>query len=338
MAASQLLEAEDAAVHQGLAWALDHDPATALRLAVALAPWWMLRGRWASGYQLLAAAAGHTTAGGQAWCAAQFWLGRLAADSDLTISFGHLTEARDVLAGSAPVPLLARTLAWRAGPLANLGRLSEAAEESRSALALARELGDPLSEAYALTWLATVAEYTGDTGEAVAWLRQAQQIDRARLPGAMARVITMQLAESLGEAGQDEEAQRYCADALALARQAGALYHQAHCLEVMARLDHLAGRPAAARTHLRQALQLVPQTSASVLLFNCLEVCGHLCTTARRWREAITVWATLEATGRAIGLRAADLPTRRSDARRCCGRGRHWGPNWPARRKNAAPR
>jgi predicted ATPase len=40
------LDAEDAAVHQGLAWLLDHDPARALRLAVVLAPWWALRGRW----------------------------------------------------------------------------------------------------------------------------------------------------------------------------------------------------------------------------------------------------------------------------------------------------
>jgi predicted ATPase len=42
------LDAEDAAVHEGLAWTLDHDPQAALRLAVALAQWWLVRGRWVS--------------------------------------------------------------------------------------------------------------------------------------------------------------------------------------------------------------------------------------------------------------------------------------------------
>ena len=306
LAAMRLLEAEDATVQQGLAWALDHDRDMALRLAIALALWWVLRGAWVSGYRLLAAAAGHAEAGGQGWCAAQFWLGLLAAESDVTVSLGHFTALRDVLAGCAPVPLLARALAWRAGPLANLGRLSEATEECRSALAMAQELGDPLSEAQALSWLATVAQYTGDIGGAVAWLQQAQRIDRAALPGSLARPITMQLAETLGAAGQAADAQRYSADALTLARQAGALYEQAACLQVMARLDHLAGRPAEARTHLRQALELLPYTSASVLLVNCLLQCGHLCATAQRWQEAITVWAAFEATEQVIGLRAGE--------------------------------
>ena len=34
-------------MRQALAWAMDHDPAVALQLAVALAPWWLLRGRLA---------------------------------------------------------------------------------------------------------------------------------------------------------------------------------------------------------------------------------------------------------------------------------------------------
>ncbi len=37
-------------MRQVLAWAMQHDPAIALRLAVALAPWWLLRGRLAGQY------------------------------------------------------------------------------------------------------------------------------------------------------------------------------------------------------------------------------------------------------------------------------------------------
>jgi len=307
LAATQWLEAEDATVHQGLAWALDHDHGTALRLALALAPWWWLRGRWASGYQLLAAAAGHTAAAGEAWCAAQFWLGLLTADSDMTTSLGHFTALRDALAGRAPVPLLARTLARRAGELANLGRLPEAAEEAHQALAMARELGDRPAEAVALFWLGAVAGYTGDSHSCVAWLRQAQQIDRAALPGWTTRHVTMQLADSLREVGEVAEAQQHCADALALARQAGALLDQADCLTVAARLDVLAGRLAEARAHLREVLRLSPEISDGVFLLNCLMTCGYLCAGERRWSEAITVWAACDAIMQAAGMRAEGL-------------------------------
>jgi DNA-binding CsgD family transcriptional regulator len=63
----------------------------------------------------------------------------------------------------------------------------------------------------------------------------------------------------------------------------------------MTRLDILAGQMTEARAHLREALELFSRTSASVLLIGCLAVCGDLCAAARRWREAITVWAACNA-------------------------------------------
>ena len=72
------LDAEDVTVHQALAWALEHDLATALRLVIALAPWWKLRGRMVAGYALLRAAAGHASPASDAWCAVQYWLGQAA--------------------------------------------------------------------------------------------------------------------------------------------------------------------------------------------------------------------------------------------------------------------
>lgn len=202
LAAAEWLDAEDTAVHQALGWALEHDPDAALRLAIALAPWWLLRGRWATGYQQLAEAAGHAAEGGPEWCTAQFWLGLLTAASNVPTSFSHLSLVRDAFAGRAPAPLLARALAWRAGALANLARVPEAAEEGRDALAMARELGDPAGEAYALYWLAIAAGYVGSYQDAEAWLRQAQRIDQAAISGWIARHCTILLAEVLGELGE----------------------------------------------------------------------------------------------------------------------------------------
>ncbi|HTT54910.1 MAG TPA: hypothetical protein VMH35_26260, partial [Streptosporangiaceae bacterium] len=53
VAAARWLDAEDATMRQVLAWAMEHDAAVALRLAVALASWWLLRGRGPGGYPLL---------------------------------------------------------------------------------------------------------------------------------------------------------------------------------------------------------------------------------------------------------------------------------------------
>ncbi len=79
LAAARWLDAEDATMRQALAWAMDHDAPTALRLAVALAPWWDLRGRSPGEYPLLREAARRAAAGSETWCAAQFWLGHAAA-------------------------------------------------------------------------------------------------------------------------------------------------------------------------------------------------------------------------------------------------------------------
>jgi hypothetical protein len=75
LAAARWLDAEDATMRQALAWAMEHDPPAALRLANALAWWWHLRGRLAGEYRLLRQAAGGAEAASGGWCAAQVWLG-----------------------------------------------------------------------------------------------------------------------------------------------------------------------------------------------------------------------------------------------------------------------
>ena len=46
LAAARWLDAEDVTTRQVLAWAREHDADIALRLAVALCWWWLLRGLW----------------------------------------------------------------------------------------------------------------------------------------------------------------------------------------------------------------------------------------------------------------------------------------------------
>ena len=127
---------------QALAWAMDRHPAAGLRLAVALAPWWFLRGRLAAEYPLLRRAADHAGAGSDAWCAVQFWLGYTALlSADLAGALGHFTALRDVGQNQPSSPALAAGLAGRSLTLTYLGRAAEAVDDGRRSLAVAREAG-----------------------------------------------------------------------------------------------------------------------------------------------------------------------------------------------------
>ena len=144
--AASWLDAEDAAVHQGLAWTLDRDPPGGLTLAVALAPWWLVRGRWAEGYALLQRAVDQTDSSAANWYSAHRWLGeflRGAPDSGLSLghfSLGHFSTVVDALREQPPSPDLVDGLTGRCAALLNMGRLPEAAEDAHTAVKLAQQI------------------------------------------------------------------------------------------------------------------------------------------------------------------------------------------------------
>ena len=175
-------------MRQVLAWAMDHDAAVALRLAVALAPWWRLRGRLAGQYPLLREAAGRAVPGSDGWCAAQFWLGIAAAILGRSgRGAGPFHRAPRRRRGPAAVPGAGR-LPWQ--PVGDAAErwagLAEAAEDGRRSLALARELGYPAGEALALADLSHRRLHADDRDSAVRLARQAEQIT-ADIPGWLAR-------------------------------------------------------------------------------------------------------------------------------------------------------
>ena len=309
--AARWLDAEDATVHHVLAWGLEHDPATAVRLATALAPWWWVRGRWTFGYELLSAAAGHAAEDGEQWCAAQFWLGLLGAGFSPTVGLGHFGAAGDALARRPPSPLLCLALGCRAVCLANLGRVPEAEPEVHRVLALARQIGDPVGEAVALISLAAMAYYSDDPQTSLAWSRQAQRIDTSSIPGWLGRERTSILIFALTEAGELADAERACARGLGAARQAGALYNQSVCLQMMAHVDLLAGDLPEARTHLREATQIAARFGGNLLLLpTSLDLCAHLCAQTQRPADAVTAWAAYAACNQDSGMPSLPQDTR----------------------------
>jgi DNA-binding CsgD family transcriptional regulator len=291
LAAARRLDAEDATMRQVLAWAMDCDLVIALRLAVALAPWWLLRGRLAGEYPLLRELAGRAEVGSEAWCAAQFWLGCTALTAaDLDGALGHFTAVRDAIGGRGPSLALADCLRGRSGTLSNLGRLSEAAVDGRRSLALARELGYPAGEALALAGLINTAYIFGDLACAVQLARQAEQIT-ADIPGWIARARSYFLTMVLTDVGDLAGAERVCAEGLARCRDTGDLWNLPALLPRMAILDLQAGRNQDAAAHLRETLQIALRTGARGDVLVGLDNYGHLCAATGRHAEALTVWA-----------------------------------------------
>jgi predicted ATPase/DNA-binding CsgD family transcriptional regulator len=291
LAAARRLDAEDATMRQVLAWAMDHDASVEVRLAVALAPWWWLRGRAQDGYPLLRAAAGRAEPGSERWCAAQYWLGVIAGDMpDQAAALGYYTAVRDAIGDRGPSRALAACLAGRSDILAHLGRFAEAADDARRALAMAREIGDPAGEALALVNLGVAVWYAGDIDEAGQLYRQVQQIP-ADIPGWIARTASDLLAIALRDAGDLAAAERACADGLARSREVGDLGSLPDLLVRMAGLDVRAGRVEDAASHLQEALQIIARTGSWFGLLNVLNCCADLCAATGRRAEAVTAWA-----------------------------------------------
>jgi DNA-binding CsgD family transcriptional regulator len=291
LAAARWLDSEDATMRQALAWATEHDAAIVLRLVVALAPWWFLRGRLAGQAPVLCNAAGRGVPGSDGWCAARLWVGRAAGFSaDMAQALGHFTAVRDATADGGPSRMLADALVGRASVLRELDPIAEAAEDARSALAMAREIGYPGGEVTALVELSQAAAIADDLGRAVRLARQAEQIT-ADIPGRIDRFRSASLTSVLIAAGDLGVAESACEAGLARSRAAGSLVNVAHLLILMVFLDVQAGRVEAAAVRLREALRIVVRVGDWYELQNGLDGCGHLCARTGRAAEAVTAWA-----------------------------------------------
>ena len=270
---------EEANLSRALAWSVDNDAETALRIAISLAPWWSRQGRAGEGHELLGRVLRHAPADGPAWCAARFWLGVLAPDPFERAGLDQFSAVRDALAAAGPSPLLVRALNERSMCLGHLRRYAEAEQDAKAALAMAAGLGWLAGEAISLISLAVLAHYDGDNDESLACLRRAQRIDPAGLPDEIAREARLYLARALNMDGELDEARHMGAEVLRWARRAAHKAHEAEVIPLLPDLDMQAGRWPEAGQGLREALEVVSRignryrvSSASTFAGSC--ACG----------------------------------------------------------------
>ena len=297
------LDAEDGAVHQGLAWALDDDPPTALRLAVALAPWWLVRGRWIQGRALLHRAVEQTGPDAGVWYTARVWLGKLArATFDYDAALRHYSTVVEALADGPPSADLVDGLLGRCAVLRDTTGLEEATADARAALELARQIGYATGEATALVELSVISSYGDDDEQAVEWARQAQRNDRDLMPGFQACRVEDALPYVLVMSGHLDGALELCVGALARAKGAGDLRAEADALFLMASLARQTGRLADARAHLHDTVELAMHASYWLRLIDAIDEGGYWCAAAGQYAAALTLWAARATQAEAAGL------------------------------------
>ncbi|HEX6448756.1 MAG TPA: LuxR C-terminal-related transcriptional regulator [Trebonia sp.] len=300
------LDTEDATLAAALAWAADHDPAAALRLAAALASWWRLRGRLNEARARLEAALGHASPASEGWAAAQLAFGhvlytigdhaRMIACFNAVCEPGNGTE-RSRWAVDA---LLARSLTKL-----NEGDFAAARADAGRALALARDIC-PEWEAPALAMLGGYAILTGHSALAVDFVRRARETLSASTPGTIARWCRQKFAMVLIDVGEFDWARREYAAGMALAREVGDLRTIASLLMIKTRLELLAGNIADAGEGLRQAAPMAAQIADYLNMRNCVYLGGYLCAATGRWTETVTLWAAADADAASRGLANPD--------------------------------
>ncbi len=199
-AAVTRLDAEQDNLRAALAWTAERaELATFVELATSLESYWVRRGRLVEG---------------------RAWLDRALGQCE-----------------AAPVPLRAavvRAGAWIARHQADLGRAEALGEE---ALALARELGDALGVAHALTVLGFVAEDRGEVARATALFEEALAVGR-RLGRPSWPAWSMRNLGRVALLGGDlEVAERWLEGALALFRQEDHRFGVAYVLSELAEVS-----------------------------------------------------------------------------------------------------
>jgi predicted ATPase/DNA-binding CsgD family transcriptional regulator len=317
------LDAEDVTLRYALAWACDHDPEAAMRLTLALAPWWRLRGRLSSHSPLLAAAAEYAEDGSDEWCSARLFLGHVVSETeDPPAMLEHFTATRDALddprrpGTPGTTVLLSVCLGARATALLRMGRAAEAVQDGRRGLDLARQTGSGGLEAMALAFLSVATKSQGDPDGALRLARQAQQI-ADDYSGSLQRGLGQIVAGVLTEAGDLAAAEQACTAALAPCRDVGDQGNLYGALWHLTILGLRTGRTDEAAAHLRELLQIAMRAGQRVLVYTALDCCGELCAATGRPAEAVTAWAAMSAlAGPWPALRGEQNAARRDELRR----------------------
>jgi non-specific serine/threonine protein kinase len=221
-------------VRLALAWAVIHDPETALRLAREMSWIWFMHG---------------------ATPESQTWLERALA-----------------CAGDIPDDLRAGVLMWIGANATVLGDYGKAWAAHEEAIAINRTLGHTFGVARNLHGLGRIATFTGDAEQAAALYESAADILRDQHDPAL--IVTLSnLGGVLLTSGKLEQAVVVLDEALAYAERDGLPWHIAQILDAQGRVALARGNLSDAHRALRRCLQLNRDAQDPRFVAQALETC-----------------------------------------------------------------
>ena len=302
-AAAWYFDAESALLHSALLLALDDDYPVALRLGLALAPWWRLRGLRSMGYPMLSRAAdqmSHSHSAEQR--AADKWLGVLAiGNAAWQPALRHFTTLFDAVERQPPSPEMVDALVGRASALRNLGQLDASTTEAERGRKLAQAMGYVEGQALGLTQLILAASDNNDAAAAIRWHAQLREIETACLADEVARHVALAEAVVLADTGDLDSARLLSAQGLASARAVGDITGQTDFLYLSTHVALLSEDFADAGSHIAESLSITARSGHRRHALDCLDQCAHLCAATDRPADAVALWAVRSAQSAAGG-------------------------------------
>jgi predicted ATPase/DNA-binding CsgD family transcriptional regulator len=290
LSAARRIDAEELTLQQALDWALDADADAALRLAVALAPWWFHRGRNAIGQDMLRRAlAGQETPTSSQVARAHCWLGWLLRDRDLDTSVAAFRAGVYAGESSRADVELVDCLRGLAGALVNLGRMPEAIEAAQRGLELARTINYAGGICECATVVGQIHRYAAEYQLARIAIDEAFKIAEADVSGRVVRARLAQLAAVLADSGQPAVASPTCAEGLRLSREVEDVFYEMFFLNTAIEIDLGLDEPLRAAQNLRAAIRLADQIGDRMRTLDLLSVTSYLCATTGRAEESVVM-------------------------------------------------
>ena len=284
------------------------DAFIAVKFAVAMQGFWILRGYSTEGRALVRAALALPAI--QASDLAQghaLYVGAALAESqsDRAEALSMLQTCLALRRGMGNPVEIAATLSTMSMVQLQLGDAHGAATGESEALDLFRQRGDRVGEAIGLLHLGQIAIYGGDDARAIIHLEQALAISRDIEHRELEAECELMLGEAAFEAGDDARAKQRFTGSLKVSQDAGDRRGEAQATWWLGRVELRGLDREAARNRLDAAIQMFRAFEMREELLGCLEDLAALAWTTGHSDVAIRVAASAASTRAKLGLHRA---------------------------------
>ena len=294
-------------IRSAIALAMDGgvDPFIAVKFAVAMQNFWILRGYSTEGRKLVAAAlalpAIQASTVAQAWA---LYVGAALAEnqSDHAEARTMLETCLDLRRAQGSEVDIAATLSTLSMARLKAGDAAGAAAGESEALEIFRRLDDRIGEAIGLLHLGQIGLYQADDASARSHLHQCLVIARDIRHQEIEGECELMLGEVAFEMADQAQAGQRFKRSLTVCREAGDKRGEANALRALARIDLQAGDLSSARQRLSDALRAFQAFEMREELIGCLEVHAELARAEGKVDVAVGLAAAATKTRDRLGL------------------------------------